>query len=139
MKLLTASEDLRMRTLENVPGALGKLLYLASLRDTTGEYRHWGLAWAHGEKESQAAARNAHEDALKEVLRTPLRELWDEMHESAGIRNGSPHPGQSVVGPQFRMLPAGTSQAAESHLNSVLRALAELDRAWKETPSSPAA
>lgn len=138
MKLLSAAEDLAIRTLENVSGSLGKLLYLGSLRGPDGRYCHWGLARVHGDAESQVAAKEAHAAALKEVLRKPIRQLWGEVESSsdpnaAGIKRELASQGES------KLLPEGCSRRSESHFNSVRRALGELSRARKRRPTRPAA
>lgn len=138
MKLLSAAEDLAIRTLGNVSGTLGKLLYLAALRGADGRYCHWGLAHVHGEAESQVAVKEAHAAALKEVLRKPIRQLWSEVEsnsdsKASGIKGDFALPGES------KLLPEGCSRRSESHFNSVLRALAELSRAQKQGSNRPAA
>lgn len=138
MRLLSAAEDLAIRTLENVPGALCKLLYLAALRDSEGRYCHWGLARVHGEAESEQAARDAHSTALKEVLRKPIRELFQEL-DSKSAENARSHQFRRTLETNSRLLPPGSSRAAEFHLKSVIQALDELDRARKSDPNPPAA
>ncbi len=138
MKLLSAAEDLAIRTLGNVSGSLGKLLYLGSLRGADGRYFHWGLAQVHGDAESQVAVKEAHAAALKEVLRKPIRQLWSEIASSpdskaAGIKRELGSQGDS------KLLPEGCSRRSESHFNSVLRALAELSRGQKRGSTRPAA
>jgi len=138
MKLLSAAEDLALRTLENVNGSLGKLLYLGNLRGSDGRYCHWGLAQVHGETESEIAAKDAHTAALKEVLRKPIQELWNEVAETADS-NEKAKKRELVLQGQAKLLPEGCSRRSESHFNSVLRALAELDRAQKQGSTRPAA
>ncbi len=138
MKLLSAAEDLAIRTLENVNGSLGKLLYLGNLRGSDGRYCHWGLAQVHGAAESEIAAKDAHAAALKEVLRKPIQELWNEVAGSTESKDtGSKR--ELVLKPETKLLPEGCSRRSESHFNSVLRALAELDRARKPGSTRPAA
>ena len=138
MKLLSAAQDLTIRTLENVQGTLGKLLYLGSLRDPEGRYIHWGMAQVHGDEESQAAAKDAHAAALKAVLRKPISELWNEVAGSPDAKDQG-RKRQQVLKAQTNLLPEGCSRRSESHFNSVLRALAELDREQKQDPTRPAA
>jgi hypothetical protein len=135
MKLLSAAEDLATRTLENVRGSLGKLLYLGNLRGPDGRYSHWGLAQVHGEAESQVAVQEAHAAALKEVLRKPIQALWKE------VKGGSESNAGAIQRElaDAKLLPEGCSRRSESHFNSVLRALAELDRAQKPGSNRPAA
>lgn len=138
MKLLSAAEDLAIRTLKNVNGSLGKLLYLGSLRGSDGRYYHWGLSLVHGEAESQTAAKDAHTAALKEVLRKPVRELWNEMKGGSESKTAASKR-ELVLQGQAKLLPEGCSRRSESHFSSVLRALGELDRAQKRGSTRPAA
>ena len=138
MKLLSAAEDLATRTLESVNGSLGKLLYLGSLRDSDGRYWHWGLAQVHGEAESETAAKDAHAAALKEVLRKSIRELWKEVAGAPGAKDAA-RKRELVLKGEAKLLPEGCSKRSESHFNSVLRALAALDRAQKPGSKRPAA
>ena len=48
-------EDLLL-SLSAIPGALGKLAYLAGLREDGG-YRHWGLARVHGSDKAEQALK----------------------------------------------------------------------------------
>ncbi len=140
MKLLSASEDLAVRTLGSVSGTLGKLLYLGGLRESTGCYRHWGLAQVHGEAESQTAIRDAHKSALKEVLRKPIRELWKEAVEMSLAKPGETGLGlQQVLSENANLLPEDCSRRSESHFNSVLQALTALEFSRKQDSSYPAA
>ncbi len=138
MRLLSAAEDLAIRTLENIDGSLGKLLYLGNLRGPDGRYCHWGLEQVHGEMESQVAARNAHAAALTEVLRKPIQELWNEVAGTADSKKAA-RKCALVLHVVPKLLPDGCSRRSELHLNSVLRALAELDRAQKQGSTRPVA
>jgi hypothetical protein len=138
MKLLSAAEDLAIRTLGNLNGSLCKLLYLGGLRDSEGRYFHWGLARVHGDGESQGAAKEAHAAALKEVLRKPIQQLWSEVEASSGSKAARIKRELALQG-ESKLLPEGCSRRSESHFNSVLRALAELSRARKRGPNRPAA
>ncbi len=138
MKLLSAAEDLAIRTLDNVGGSLGKLLYLGALRGSDGRYSHWGLAQVHGEAESQSAAKDAHAAALKEVLKKPIQELWKEV-KGDSTRKAPTIQRELILQGEAKLLPEGCSRRSESHFNSVLRALAELDRAQTQDPTRPAA
>ena len=74
MALKSALEDLLGTTLAGVAGTVGKVEYLASLRDAaSGNYSHWGLTRAHGETAAQLALAEAHRLMFLRLLRTPLR------------------------------------------------------------------
>lgn len=61
--------DLWRQTLSQVPTIFGRLVYLASLRNSnTGRYEHHGLALIHGETESDTALRESHERTFQEWL-----------------------------------------------------------------------
>ncbi len=113
-------------------------MYLGNLRGSDGRYFHWGLAQVHGEAESHSAVKDAHVAALKEVLRKPIQELWNEVGNCSDAKAAAIR-GKLAPQAEPKLLPEGCSRRSESHFNSVLRALAELDRAQKQGPTRPAA
>ncbi|HLV89173.1 MAG TPA: hypothetical protein VKV39_19475 [Candidatus Sulfotelmatobacter sp.] len=130
MTLKSALDDLRQTTLAAVSGLLGKLIYLASLRQPAGRYEHWGMKTVHGAESADRALRAAHAEVLAGVLRTPVARLVDDLEES---RRGS-----GVAAPAYieemqnrfeRLLPGDrTDSPAAVHLSSVLAALSQLER-----------
>ena len=85
MALKSALEDLLGTTLAEVPGTVGKVGYLASLRDgASGTYAHWGLTRTYGEMAAQQALAEAHRLLFLRMLRTPLRALRDDVVISSG-------------------------------------------------------
>jgi len=71
-----AAEDLRRRTLSEIPRSLDRLIYLASMRDyNTGLYYHDGLAGRFSQEAACEALADCHREAFRELLGTPLREL----------------------------------------------------------------
>ena len=85
MALKSALEDLLGTTLAGVAGTVGKIEYLASLRDAaSGTYSHWGLTRAYGEVAAQHALAEAHRLLFLRLLRTPLRALRDDVVVSSG-------------------------------------------------------
>ena len=65
----TASADLWRKTLLQIPTVFGRLVYLASLRNSvTGKYEHHGLALVFGEDEARKALRKSHATAFAEWL-----------------------------------------------------------------------
>ena len=138
MTLKSALQDVKGTTLAAVSGLLGKLSYLASLRREHGLYRHWGMSMVHGPESSERALKAAHAEVVTDVLRTPLASLVEDLHESS--RN-SGVPADAYV-EQMRgqfdvLLPGERKDApAASHLNSVLVALSELEKAQQRATRS---
>jgi hypothetical protein len=138
MTLKSALQDVKDTTLAAVSGLLGKLSYLASLRQEHGHYRHWGMSIVHGPESSERALKAAHAEVVTDVLRTPLASLVEDLHESS---QNSGVPADAYV-EQMRerfdvLLPGERKDApAASHLNSVLVALSELERARQRATRS---
>lgn len=127
MTLLSPVDDFTNRTLAAISGSLGRLHYIAGLRDGGSAYRHWGLERVHGREEAEAAIGQAHAEVLLDVLRTPIRVLARELKETvrlqgeeAGRYLGDLH--------EAKALPAGISEASARHFSSVLLALDALAR-----------
>ena len=136
MPLFSASEDFAIRTLRSIHSALQRLRYLASLRDHDGNYHHWGMEWIYGQSECGSAVRDAHQDALTEILRRPIPELWNELLQE----NSTPLKQTEEIRQSFAgLLPPACSKAAESHLSAVLLALTELARTREQTSNLPVA
>ena len=140
MNLFSASEDLAIRTLKHLPGALARLLYLVTLRDDDGNYSHWGMARVFGDEASMQAAREAHKEAFNEILRTPLQKLWSELVNPV---KGDAHVPEvqlrELATAGRRLIPEGCSEAAECHFSSVLHALRELGQSSAGASNRPAA
>ena len=132
MTLLSASEDLRYRTLDALRGPLERLVYLASIRDEAGLYSHWGLARTYGEVAARAAIAEVHTQVWIEVLRTPIPELVRAMVEMG------PAEREEVLGQlrnyRNKILPADLAGGGVRHFNSVLVALERLSKALDATP-----
>jgi hypothetical protein len=70
------------RTLSQIPTILGRLAYLASLRNAnTGTYEHAGLAQRIGERESNEILRRSHLAVFQEWLCLGLEEQKAELEE----------------------------------------------------------
>jgi hypothetical protein len=136
MTLKSALQDLRETTLSAVAGLLAKLAYLGSLRRRDGGYRHWGLSLVHGEDSSDRALKAAHTEVLSKVLRTPISELEEDLHESSEA--GEEAAGTYIAGMQEQfdqLLPSPQDAVAARHLNSILVALSTLEKNRK--PATP--
>ncbi|MGH9538970.1 MAG: hypothetical protein ACRD3H_13675 [Terriglobales bacterium] len=120
-------EDLLGTTLAGVAGIVGKIEYVASLRGPSGAYSHWGLSRTYGELAAQQALAEAHRMLFLKVLRTPLRQLRDDVMLSSGALQKT--AGEYLEGFQKRMpglLPQDLNGGSARHFNSVLHALSVL-------------
>ncbi len=130
MTFLSASDDFVYTTLRSVPGTLGKLRYLAQLRQADGSYSHWGLARVHGEAAAQRAALDSHSELFLQVLRMPLRELMEEARQLAAADGEKPALWVEQLRSQAALLlPAEPGGGSARHFSSVLAALSSLLRA----------
>ncbi|MGA7928393.1 MAG: hypothetical protein WCA20_20670 [Candidatus Sulfotelmatobacter sp.] len=138
MTLKSALQDLRETTLAAVSGLLAKLTYLASLRRREGGYLHWGMSLVHGEEASNRALKAAHTEVLSTVLRTPIPDLVEDLHESSQDSQKTAGAYLKGMREQFReLLPSPQDTASARHLNSVLIALSSLEKTQKRaTPSA---
>ena len=92
----SAAGDLWKHTLSRIPTVLGRLGYLASLRDSnSGIYRHHGLSAVFGRDDSAKALRESHERAFLEWLSLKMEEkYYDLTNYLAGLED----PAREVVG-----------------------------------------
>ncbi len=86
--IFKAAEDFKKRSLSVIPTLLERLAYICSLQTDNGDYRHWGLARAHGRRPAQDAIFNAHLEMATELTRTPLREIYLEFKEAIQRQEG---------------------------------------------------
>ena len=125
MTLLSAYEDFVVRTLASLPGVLGKLVYLGSLRTDAGDYCHWGLSRTFGQDRASEALAQAHTEAWLEVLRTPIPALFAETQD---LEMGS----ETWRGQREKLTPPEVSGGTKRHFNSILLALSLLSQVAKE-------
>src|SRR3954447_12563030 len=120
----SAADDFSRVTLGAIPGTLGKLLYVAGLRQTNGTYVHWGLTRTHGEQSADQAIGEAHSHLFLSLLRTPVRKVWEETGNLAEEQNSNV---QEYVDRLMQkgdlLIPADLSGGGRHHFNSVLLAL----------------
>ena len=128
MTLLSTLGDFVSRTLAALPGAWGKLRYMAELREVDGRYSHWGMERIHGEAAVQRALAEAHQSVFLEVLRTPLRDLLDDAAIAASEQGVPPSGYLQDLGAAPALLPPDLVGGSARHFNSVLLALSHLAR-----------
>lgn len=120
-------EDFEGTTLGAIPGLLGRLRYIAELHDGHGGYAHWGMGRVHGEHAARRAIRASHSAVVGKLLRTPLRELMEDLASSARAVNApAPEFLHSLQRISSQALPPGIQAAAQKHLMAVLHALSAL-------------
>jgi len=126
MSLKSAAEDLQARTLRAVSGLLGKLEYLAGLRQGDGSYTHWGLSRVHGDDATQRALGEAHRGVVSAILRMPLRKLLQDLDDSGRESKRDPADLLAKLSDSSQAVPPQPGAGVSRHLSSVLRALASL-------------
>jgi hypothetical protein len=126
--LLAIKDDFLDRTLVNVPGLLGKLEYVAGLREE-GRYVHWGLERIYGEEITQRTMSEVHRALFLQVLRTPLRRLLEDVSRAAVVQQFEikDYLGKVLREPP-RLVPANLGGGSATHFNSVVEALWSLLR-----------
>jgi hypothetical protein len=74
-----AGEDLWERTLNQIETKMGRLAYLARLRNPeTDRYEHYGLIAVFGEEEAENALRTSHMEVLESLLGLSLLDQVDD-------------------------------------------------------------
>lgn len=128
MALRSALEDLLGTTLAEVAGTVGKVGYLASLRDTaSGTYAHWGLTRTYGEIAAQQALAEAHRLLFLRMLRTPLRALREDVQlSSEALKMTAGEFMEQLRGQATALLPTDLGGGSARHFSSVLHALSSL-------------
>jgi hypothetical protein len=123
MRLKSALEDFEANTLRMVPGLLGRLFYVGSLRDEDGQYSHWGLVKVYGDDAAQRAIRISHHVLLSETLKKPLAVLLNDAPASCAKDHLTE---KELLAALAQSPPKPLSPAARAHLRSVLSALLAL-------------
>jgi hypothetical protein len=126
--LLAIKDDFLQRTLANIPGLLGKLDYVANLREN-GRYAHWGLTRVYGEEGVQRAMAEVHRGLFLQVLRMPMRQLLEDIARSAGAQRTDVRQYlENVLRDPRSLVPSNLGGGSEAHFNSVVAALLSLHR-----------
>ncbi len=128
MTLLAIKDDFLERTLAKVPGVLGKLGYVAELREN-GRYVHWGLERIYGEEGMQRTVAEVHRGLFLQVLRTPLRQLLEDATRSAAAqRSDVKRYLEAILQDPRALIPPHLGGGSQAHFNSVVAALLSLLR-----------
>ncbi len=135
MRLKSALEDFEANTLRMVPGLLGRLFYVGSLRDEEGQYSHWGLVKVYGDEAAQRAIRTSHRVLLSETLKKPLAVLLKDAPASCAKDHLTE---KELLAALAQSPPKPLSPAARAHLSSVLSALLALVES-RDSANPPAA
>jgi len=126
--LLAIKDDFFERTLARIPGVLGKLGYVAELREN-GRYVHWGLERIYGEEGMQRAVTEVHRGLFLQVLRTPLRRLLEDATRAAAAQSTDVRQYlETVLRDPHSLVPVNLGGGSEAHFNSVVAALWSLLR-----------
>jgi hypothetical protein len=127
MTLQSAFDDFVFTTLAAIPGLLGKLEYIAGLREPNGNYMHWGLTRIYGELAAQEAAAHAHRLVFSRVLKTPVAKLLEDAVISSSGLKVRPEPYlDSLFRRVQELTPEKPGRASLLHFNSVLHAVSIL-------------
>jgi hypothetical protein len=79
MRFYSPEEDVVVNTLAAVPSCIERLNFLFDMRETDDEFVHWGLERVHGKKHARAAMNQAYRTVLRDLLKIPITDLWQEI------------------------------------------------------------
>ena len=126
MTIFSIDEDFVGRTLAAIPGRVARLLYLAGLRNSAGQYEHWGLARIYGELPAQKAIAKAHTDAFLSVLRTPVAKLATDYQDFLK-RNQEEHAA-NLLQNAVELVPQDLGGGGGKHFNLIVGVLCSLEK-----------
>jgi len=79
-RISSARRDIQDRTLNKIRVPLGRLVYLASLRDySSGRYYHDGLSMRFSEQVAAEALKQEHMEVFRELAHTPLQTVVEQL------------------------------------------------------------
>jgi hypothetical protein len=120
------------RTIAGIATLLGRLAYLASLRNgNTGTYEHFGLAEKVGAVETDLLIRRSHLEAFQEWLCFSLERQKEELEEYFAGLEGDRREILSnwlVLGPYASWVPAESREAERKLFYTDLEMVLELIR-----------
>ncbi|HXU20354.1 MAG TPA: hypothetical protein VN788_07220 [Verrucomicrobiae bacterium] len=86
-----AADDVRQRTLSELPQSLDRLIYLASMRDyNTGLYYHDGLAARFSQEVACEALADCHREVFRQLVACPLENVVGQMEAYMKSTHTSP-------------------------------------------------
>jgi hypothetical protein len=123
--VIAAADDLRRRTLSQIPLALERMIYLASTRDyNSGLYHHQGLASRYSEMAACEGLADCHRESFHELLLAPLEELVWQLQvyaESTGALTSAFITAWKELQPYRVAVPVGTDPLAADFVFSNLK------------------
>jgi len=144
MEVHQAAEDIRKRTLSDIPRSLDRLIYLASMRDyNTGLYYHDGLASRFSQEVACEALADCHREAFRQLVGSSLQDLVGQMQaymDSTRTRPADFVTAWKKLEPYRVAVPVETDPLSAQFLFSSFKiALAILEARLDLRPSVPAA
>ncbi len=132
-------EDIWRNTIAAVPSDFGKLVYLASLRDTnSGVYHHYGLERVYSPEQCDAALRRSHLEVFYRWLEKPLEEQKDDLEfYLRGVEGDLPTivENWNLLQPYLAYAPVDCEPAAREWFISDLRIILDLLQAGARPPA----
>ena len=128
-----AAADSWRRTLAGIPTVIGRIAYLASLRNVhTGHYEHTGLAQRIGEDGAERIIRRSHIGAFQEWLCFGLERQKQELDEYlSGLEGGKSEviAGWVAIEPWNNWVPGESRDVERKLFSADLAVILELIRA----------
>lgn len=126
----SAVEDFKERSLRALPTLLERLAYICSLQTQSGSYEHWGLSRVFGNRLAQDAILRAHTETAMELIRVPVREIYQEYQEAVGRVEGP-----QVLHPESLVLraPVSGDELLSAHLHLLEDSVAAVARQERTT------
>jgi hypothetical protein len=123
MKFSSPREDFVVNTLAAIPSCIEKLNFMLNIREENGEFVHWGLERMHGSQSTRAALREAYRSVVRDVLSTPVQDLWNEVDVLRGDVDGQSNYEYFRKAREAVLVPVPNGQADELHLRFILDGL----------------